>query len=343
MDLKIIEMKKIMLLLLLTAIFASCSSDSFKIDGNIANLDAQLVRVLFQADSAIVDERINVDKKGGFSFEGESAQPILVSVLNIRGETLARMVAVNGDHLKISGDAGKAMGVKVKGNRLNEDWQLFRNEHAAFYTDPNPSRLDAAIEKYVKEHPRDMLSTVLLVADYSNFSDQAKVEQMLSGIDAQARPESITEYFTSLVKGRNSTKLPRLMTLTLAKNGSDFEEIKLTDKVTLINLWAQPQSNRGRVIDAIAKLDEEGNGTVKVLDVLVESDTIRWHQTIADDPKAWSHYWAPGGPLEQGLQLLGITSAPWYAVTDSTGIVLYSGPSVDAAVKAASHAISPAR
>ena len=111
-----------MLLLLLTAIFASCSSDGFKIDGNIANLDGQIVQVLFKADSGIVDVRITADKKGGFTFKGESAQPILVSVLNIRGETLARMVAVNGDHLKISGDAGKAMGVKVKGNRLNEDW-----------------------------------------------------------------------------------------------------------------------------------------------------------------------------------------------------------------------------
>jgi hypothetical protein len=43
--------------------------------------------------------------------------------------------------------------------------------------------------------------------------------------------------------------------------------------------------------------------------------------------------------LEQGIQLLGITSLPWYAVTDSTGMVIYSGPSLEQARKKADDAI----
>lgn len=33
--------------------------------------------------------------------------------------------------------------------------------------------------------------------------------------------------------------------------------------------------------------------------------------------------------------MLGINTMPWYAVTDSTGLVTYSGPSLDQAIKAA--------
>ena len=123
------------------------------------------------------------------------------------------------------------------------------------------------------------------------------------------------------------------MTLKLTKNGSRFDEIKLTGHQTLINLWAQPQNDRSPIINAITAMTEATDGAIQVLDVLMESDTLRWHQAIANDPKSWSHYWAPGGPLEQGIQLLGITSAPWYAVADSTGLIVYSGPSLDAAIK----------
>ena len=328
-------MKKIAILLIITAILASCSSSGFKIDGNIANLEGDAVRVLFRADSGVVDERVTADRKGEFTFKGESTNPVLVSVLSLRGEPLAMMVAVNGDRLKLSGDASKAMGVKVSGNHLNEEWQLFRDEHGSFYTDPNPSRLNAAIEKYVREHPSDLLSTVLLMADYTDYSDRAKVEKLLGGIDGKCRPESLTEVFTGLssANASNRSQLPRLMSLTLIKHGSEFEKIDLMGHVTLLNLWAKPQTERDRTINAIKALEGAGKSAVKVIDVLIESDSLRWHETIANDPQGWSHYWAPGGPLEPGIQLLRITSAPWYAVVDSAGLIAYSGPSLDNAIK----------
>ena len=320
-------------LLLLVTVLASCSSDSFKIDGDIADLGSNIVKVVYRGDSCIVDTTAEVDKKGHFTFKGTSVQPVIVSLLNQRGEQLATIVATNGDHLKIKGKAGTAGSVKVKGNRLNEDWQLFRDEHAAFYSDPNPSRLDAAIEKYVREHPADMLSTILLVADYSDYSNLDKVNQLLMSIEAKARPESLIASLLGYTKGRKKSNLPRLMTLNLIKHGGDFEEIKLTDRVVLLSLWANPQPDRKELLAKLQGINE----SIKVIDVLTESDTLHWHETIADE--SWPHYWAPGGPLEQGIQLLGITSMPWYAVTDSTGLIVYSGPSLDAATKKATDII----
>ena len=331
-------MKKIqfilpLLVVALTALFSSCGGDNFKIDGNLANLNGNTVRIVFDGDSDIVDEWANVDKKGRFSFKGQAALPVLVNIIDQNGNQLITVVAANGDHIKLKGDASKAMSIKVKGSKVNEDWQLFRNEHSAFYTDPNPSRLDAAIEKYVREHPDDMLSTVLLMADYSDFSDADKVGKLLKSIHAEARVESLTRSFLGNPMGHKNASVPRLMTLTLFKHGNDFEEIKLTDRMTLISLWANPQSDRNTLIQKLQGIDESRK--FSVIDILAEADTLRWHQTIANDPKEWNHYWAPGGPLEQGIQMLGITTLPWYAVTDSTGLVTYSGPSLDQAIKAA--------
>lgn len=324
------QIHHLLLPLLLIATLASCSNDSFKIQGDIANLDDFTVKVVFSGDSGAVSELAKVDKKGHFSFEGQSAQPVIVTVLNHLYEPLATVVAVNGDHLKIKGDASQSMSIKVKGSRLNEEWQLFRDEHAALYTDPNPSRLDAEIEKYVREHPADMLSTVLLMVDYSDYSDRAKVDQLLSGIDGKARPESLTAAYPGTPMQHKKGLLPRLMTLTLVKHGGDFETIKLTDRMTLISLWANPQKDRNALIDKMQNLSDN----IRVIDVLAESDTLRWHQTIAGDPAGWQHYWAPGGPIEQGIQLIGITSMPWFAVIDSTGMAIYSGPDLTAAIHA---------
>lgn len=315
------------LLLLLMAALASCSSNDFKIEGNITHLDGGVVRVVFSGDSGVVDMKTEVDDKGHFAFKGVSSQPAVVTLFNKLGEPLVMVIATNGDHLKLKGDAEKALSIKVKGNKLNEDWQLFRKEHAGFYTDPNPSRLDAAIEKYVRENPDDMLSTVLLMVDYSNYDDRDKVDAMLNSINSTARPESLTQAFKDYPK-KGKNVLPRMMSLTLVKHKGDFEEIQLTDRISLISFWANPQKDRVMLVNKLQNLDEG----VRVIDVLMESDTLRWSQTISADPETWRHYWAPGGPLEQGIQVLGIRTAPWYAVTDSTGLVAYTGSSLDAAV-----------
>jgi hypothetical protein len=317
---------------LIAAALMSCGGgNSFKIDGELVHVDGAAVRVVFNSDSGIVDQWVDVDKKGHFTFKGEASQLTIVNLLDHSDKLIANMVAVNGDHLKVKGDASVAMSVKVKGNKVNEDWQLFRNEHAAFYTDPNPSRLNAAIEKYVRENATDVLSTALLVADYSDYSDIEKVKNLFNGIDLLAKPESLTAGMN--LKGRKTSSLPRLMTLTLVKHGGTFEEIKLTGKYSLINMWVNPQQSRETMIGKLQDLDKG----VQVIDVLAEGDTLHWHQTIGNDPAQWKHYWAPGGPIEQGIQLLGVTSMPWYAVTDSTGLVVYSGTSLSSALKAIAH------
>ena len=316
------------LLLSLTMAMASCSGDSFKIDGKLANFDSGMVRVIFPTDSGMVDEWVNVDNKGKFSYKGAVADPVIVSLLDSRSHLLVMLVATSGDHIKVKGDAAQPKTIKIKGSKVNEDWQLFRDEHATFYSNPNPSRLNAAIEKYVREHPADMLSTVLLMADYRDYGDGEKVNAMLKGIEVKARPGSLVHSFEGNSVRARGKGLPHIVTLTLLKHGGDFEEISLVDHMSLISFWANPQDNRSALINKLSGAGED----IRVIDVLTESDTLRWHQTIAADPKEWKHYWAPGGPLEQGVQLLGIKTLPWYAVTDSTGLVTYSGPNLDAAL-----------
>ena len=82
---RLIMMKKIAFALLLLVVTAACSSDKFKIDGNVVNLEDGAVHVVFSADSGVVDQWVDVDKMGHFTFKGVSSQPVLVSLSGIRG------------------------------------------------------------------------------------------------------------------------------------------------------------------------------------------------------------------------------------------------------------------
>ena len=112
-----------------------------------------------------------------------------------------------------------------------------------------------------------------------------------------------------------------------------YRDVVIRDTYVCLIPKFNPKADR----DAVnRKIETAVEGTdVRVVDILAESDTLRWHQTIATDPAAWQHYWAPGGPLEQGIQLLGLSSMPWYAVTDTTGLVTYNGPDLTQALRAA--------
>jgi len=321
------------LALLVMALLTSCSSDSFKIDGDLINLDGDVVRVVMRGDSGLVDESVEMDEKGHFSFQGIASQPVLVAFMRLDGSPLATVVAANGDHIKLKADARQPASVRIKGGKVNDQWQMFRDEHLDFYLNSNPGRLDAAIEKYVKEHPADMLSTVLLMADYSDYSDRDKVEKLLKSIEAKARPESLTAAFWELPASATKRQRPRLMNLNLLRHGGGFEQVELTNRISLLWMWANPQDGRQEVRQRIKDFCQDVGKDVRIIDILTESDTMRWYQNIAGEE--WKHYWAPGGPLEKGIQLLGINTMPWYAVTDSTGMVIYSGPDLTSAFNTA--------
>ena len=142
-----------LMLLVLAAITASCGGNEFKIDMDIANVDGQGVKVIFRGDSGVVDDWATTEKKGRFSYKGSTGNPVIVGLYGRNNTPLAYVVADKGDHIKVKGDAASPATIRVKGSRVNEDWQLFRDEHADFYKDVNLSRLDAAIENMCASIP----------------------------------------------------------------------------------------------------------------------------------------------------------------------------------------------
>jgi len=313
----------------------SCTSNSFKLDGSIDQLESPNIRIVFANDSGIVDEYIT-PQKGQFSFKAKISAITLVSILDSHNNLLAQAIAEPNSHIKLHGSADKPTSIKISGNDLNEQWQLFRNEHEAFYADPNPSRKDATIEKFIRENPDNLLSTVLLIADYSNLSDNIKVNELLQSIHTEAKPIALTRTYQALIKSQQLNNKNRILTsMRLVQLGGKHIELATTGRISLLYFWKQPSNNRTHQTQQLKTLTQQTNQQIHIADILIDGDTIRWGNSVKSDSALWQHYWAPLGPLDNSLKPLHITSCPSFAVIDSAGHIAYCGIHIEEACQIA--------
>ena len=324
----------VLLLGMMALLAASCSGSGFKVDGELEGMHNPRVRIAFMTDSGVVDEWVEMKQDGKFQYRYRQhvEDPVLITLMGMNSAVLCHAVVQDGDHISFKGDASKPTAVKASGNDLNERWQLFRDEHAAFYGDPNHSRLDASIEKYVRENPNDMLSTVLLMADYGDLTSRDKIEGMLNAINIKARPASLLRSFKT--QATTSQRTPRLASLQLWHKGA-IEQVPLLGHTTLFYLWVNNDDNRQSIVQSLKSLAQQAGDKVTIADVKIAADTLRWSQTIAADSATWKHYWAPGGPGWSAFRQLEINMVPWFVVTNNDGTVAYAGADVQQACRVA--------
>ena len=83
-------------------------------------------------------------------------------------------------------------------------------------------------------------------------------------------------------------------------------------------------------IDFDKELDSK---RLQIVDVNLDSDTLRWKSILRNDSASWRRYWAVGGVVNNYVRNLSISSTPYYILSDSTGNILYHGDNFAAARK----------
>ncbi|MDO4511195.1 MAG: hypothetical protein Q4B68_05185 [Bacteroidales bacterium] len=327
----------IIILLALVGFVATSCSRSFKIEGRVENLGSQNVHMVWATAEGVKEVR-SVASNNYFEFEGMSPAPALVLIYDAQNRMLAHFVMEDGDHMQLRGDATDLLGIEVKGEDVNERWYQFIQQHRSEYQDASRSSLDAAIEKYVKENPSDLLSTLLLVADFSQLNNQQKMKQLLGGIEADAKPEWLLKAYQRLVERRPKSS-SKIGSMLLMEDTGDFASINTTtSRSTLLYLWVNSTAHNGEMA-TLKQLSEEIGDTdrLQICDIYIDADTASWRGYTRNDGSTWRHFWAPEGPLNPQLRSLSIASTPLYVVTDSLGNVKYNGPDANAATNTARH------
>lgn len=307
--------------ILVVGLLAGCTGSDFTIEAQLDGLTEQTAIIAYVGDQGAVTERVTVQQGNVLKYSGHSTEYTLVSIWDLQSQLIAQLVVHDGDQMTVKSDGLQLPTLEVSGNKITEQWMKFRQKHQQAYDSNDTASINRLIEQQIKSHPDQLLSTVLLVADYSRLDGSKQMTQLLQAIQAEVRPPRLVntlEYLSQMHK-----KAPNIIhSLTLYRYGKGFDNLSTGGKQTVMLFWSRSDDARGECIKTMRELANGQPQTFALADILVDTDTTQWSRTLKGDSTTWSHWWAPGGIMDPALEGIVIDRTPLFIVTDSLGQVI---------------------
>lgn len=306
----------------------SCSgSDTFTIKGTLAGGETQSMRFIYYSGRAIQNVHVGA-REGTFEMKGSSVEPTVVDIVANDGRIIARVLVKNGETIKCSLNRRAPWEIEMEGNDADERWAAFIRENSETFRSDDATAINALIEKYVADHPDDILSTLLTITAYRTSGHEKEAAALLASIAEEARPAAITDPFSSLI-ARYVAATDSLGDIRFYWHRDSFRTIRPSDaELTLVVLSDSHNGTRrpDSVIDFLRSLRKTHKETrLQMADLSVDIDTFAWRRTINTDSATWLQGWAQGGILNEGLEHVAVDVLPFFIVADSTGRALYAG------------------
>ena len=330
---------KILIMMLVAVIASSCGDrGKFSIEGTVAGGRTMNMRVVYAGEDN-VNNVLTAARDGKFEFTGyaPSDRGVLVEILDNDYRVMGRLYAEDGDKLKVTVDAEDRTKQKAEGNDLTERWTEWLHQNAAVLKGRNARAVNEAVAKYVKAHPDDMLSGVLMATEYDASIDGAGAEKLLTSLDPEARPAWMIDG-RLLTESRLSAKMleNRITAMTYIDRRDSIVTFKPKGHRRSLLVFTGEETGRGDSIVKKLKEFRETHKGVEMIDFWLETDTFTWRRMLRSDSVDWKSGWAAGSVAAPALERLAIPRLPFFVVTDSAGRQLYRGGSVTLAVKKAS-------
>lgn len=320
---------------ILLVLLVSCKENKFVITGEITNLGTQNIRVVYTANNIINSIWVPaVD--GRFRIEGNAPDITVVDIFNQQKGHIAHVAVENGDNIELKGDLKDTYGIKITGNKTNEKWNGFINNHKDIFIKGNSSIIDIEIEKFIRNNKGSVVSTLLLMNDYTNLADTERTDSLLSLIEKKAKPESLLTGYKGIIDN-DMTNIPQktIMSFILYNKTDSLESfIPGLSKLSLLYFWNSENENRGIIMKELKKLSNKyKKSQLQITDITLDNDSAVWKKKIKNDSVQWKQFWALGGRMNNVLYRMDVRFAPYFIVTDSVGNPLYRGKSFNEAVK----------
>ena len=186
-------------LAMVVTLMCGCKKENkpFKMKVELQGLGSQQVKVVYSdADGSIIDYWTKCENHA-FEIAGTCSDPSLLMVYNKMDVPILKLVVAGGDELEIKGKVIEPYNLKVKGSEAAERYNDFVVKHKMEYKSAISQELNTAIENYVKDNPKSIVSTSLVMLDY-NPDDNTKIDKLLNTIDDSAKPESLINSYNQL-------------------------------------------------------------------------------------------------------------------------------------------------
>lgn len=325
-------------LVLLT--LASCVKNEFRVEFKLpAGVNESYTMLYYVSDSekGWLYDQVAVVQQGKCQMKGMTRNPTLIYVFQGAQEPGVVIYAERGDKIEITGDSSSPASWTVSGNDINETLSAWRAENRTALSARDNRKVNAAVAKYVKAHPEDPVSTILLEVYYDRSLDTAAFESLFNTLKGKAADVRWTELMSrsDLLGGFEPLKQTASpLILRTAGNGADT--VGFSEQPAL--LYFQYNNYDARK-DDVAKMkqllkERTDSGKPQIVSVSLENDSSSWrYQARMDSLKGAVVAWMPLSFADPAAVSLGVEKAPCFIVVGKKGKILYRGSSMDDAAR----------
>jgi peroxiredoxin len=347
-------MKKVIYLLVITAIMAACSSKPhYVVKGKIDGSDSITFYLQKKEAGKIITIDSAISKKGSFTIKGGAVDyPQLIQL--VAGDTKKRTsFYIENSEITITGSLDSLFNAVVTGsktqdefkaldnsnNSLSESYSKISKEYQVANQAGNTVRV-AELEKqadsiqaemtniqknFVKNNPASYVSPSIL-ASLSYEMEAGEIESLINAMDtaiaALPQIKTLKERVAVMKTVAVGQKAP-----DFTMNDVDGNPVALSSKVgaklLLVDFWAAWCGPCRRENPSVVKVYNEFNKRgFNIFGVSLDQKKEAWVKAIADDKLTWTHvsdlqYWS-----NAAAKLYAVNSIPANFLLDETGTII---------------------
>ncbi len=305
---------------------SACKSDTFKLEAQIEGIGTQNLKVTYATEDGVVQDWATV-QEDKLTYEGYAPETTVLHIAKEDGEGVLRTAVKNGDNISIHAIPGRPFDTTIEGSETSEEWNKFLIENRTEFEQSNYKAIDAAIEKFIADNPKNVLSTILLLFEYSSLRNTAHIDSVLNTIDLSAKPLLLINTYNAIRNERNKVQDGEMVYMFnhYDSNGNWTEFRPIRYGYSILWMWGNNDNSHKQQADSLKQIYKRLDGRLFVADVYTETDTVLWRKKFTADSTEWIHYWNPGGPYNPRTSYLKVFDTPTILLIDSLGKCVYKG------------------
>ncbi|MBD5217848.1 MAG: DUF4369 domain-containing protein [Bacteroidales bacterium] len=336
-------MKTLLLTLvsLLMLMLSGCGKNEFIVKGALDASVTENYRVLYYAADkrgGFITEATLVISEGKGELKGITRLPCVVYVFDGGDVPVVSFYARRGDKITISGSSANPREWSFSGNDINKQWSEWRADNLKALSSPYSA--NAAVEKFVAEHPDDPLSLILLMTIYDRRLSDSHFRSLFDSLGEKARDAEWLRLFNPASSvGSDSFNVPGVTAtgFPVRVNPDSMVTLKYDETPRTLFWFCRRSDNPSRTELATIRnlIASNPSDRLRVNVILFAADSVAIARNhLADSVPSAHFYWAPEAEASPAAAALGVTSTPRFVVTDRRGRTLYNGADMSAASKA---------
>ncbi|MBD5240687.1 MAG: DUF4369 domain-containing protein [Barnesiella sp.] len=322
-------------LLIIAALLATgCGKkDSFTVTGSIDGAGSSIVELLYCIDGAYT--RLSTTAENGkFTLTGSASEPAVAFLSVSSGSPLVELTVVNGADIHCEINPEKPFEVKIKGDKVNEEYARFLNTNSDVLASADVTRINHAVKTFVGDNRKSMAATVALITQFRAADNEISTDSLISIIDPEARPKSLLANYNDVLAGQLSAEARENITaLTLInRNDSVVRYNPFRYKMTLLAFTGDGKHCRDSILPRLRSLRKDYPAKkLAMIEVNTSPDSTTWKRVTAKDTATWVQVWQPGSVASPSFRRMAVARVPFFIVVDSVGTQLHRGSSASVA------------